>query len=160
MSRHNENSHHQGEGVKLVGSPGGLIDLLINDNDLNKWVMEHIVNEGPKHKQVLTALLLKRLHALVLSVENSTGTVFALQKGHKLTSGKEGKGDVLPITIPINPGTGVDAEKIAKAVSKAPEHEVLACAIALQVIEWAIKATSKKNVLIDEQLMIWRKNKY
>lgn len=153
MSKHDGKLHHHGEGVKLAGSPAPLIDLLIRDADLNRWATEHIVNEGPKHKQVLTALLLKRLYALVQSVEMSTNTVFALQEGYELTKEKGAKGDVLPVSLPIHLGLGMDAGAVAEAVSKAPGHEVLAYAIALQVIEWAIKATSKKDVLAEARLI-------
>ena len=47
----------------------------------------------------------------------------------------------------------MNANIVAEAVSKAPEHEVLAYAMGLQVIEWAIKATSKKGVLAEAQLI-------
>lgn len=130
-----------------------LIDLLIKDKDLNQWATEHIVNEGPKHKQVLTALLLKRLYVLVQSIEKSTDTEFVLQAGHELTNEKGGKGDVLPVSLPIHLGPGLDVKKVAEAVSKAPEHEVLAYAMGLQVIEWAIKATAKKSALAKAQLI-------
>jgi hypothetical protein len=153
MSKHDDKPHHKSEGVKLVGSPAPLIDLLIKDADLNHWATEHIVNEGPKHKQVLTALLLKRLYALVQSIEKSTDTVFVLQEGYELTKEKGGKGDVLPVSLPIHMEPGMDAEKVAEAVSKAPEHEVLAYAMGLQVIEWAINATSKKGALAKAQLI-------
>jgi hypothetical protein len=154
MPKHDGKPHHNSEGVKLVGSPAALIDLLIKDADLNQWATEHIVNEGPKHKQVLTALLLKRLYTLVRSIEKSTDTLFVLQEGYELTKEKGGKGDVLPVSLPIHMGPGMDAEKVAEAVSKAPEHEVLAYAMGLQVIEWAIKATSKKAALAKAQLIV------
>jgi hypothetical protein len=153
MSKHDDKPHHKSEGVKLVGSPAALIDLLIKDADLNQWATEHIVNEGPKHKQVLTALFLKRLYALVQSIEKSTDTVFVLQEGYELTKEKGGKGDVLPVSLPIHLGLGMNADIVVEAVSKAPEHEVLAYAMGLQVIEWAIKATSKKSVLAEAQLI-------
>ena len=153
MSKHDDKPHHKSEGVKLVGSPTALINLLIKDADLNQWATEHIVNEGPKHKQVLTALFLKRLYVLVQSIEKSTATPFALQHGHELTKEKGGKGDVLPISLPIHLGLGMNEDIVAEAVSKAPEHEVLAYAMGLQVIEWAIKATSKKSELAEAQLI-------
>ena len=153
MSKHDDKPHHKSEGVKLVGSPAALIDLLIKDEDLNQWVTEHIVNEGPKHKQILTALLLKRLYALVLSIEKNTDAVFVLQEGYELTKEKGGQGDVLPVRLPIHLGPGMDAGKVAEAVSKAPEHEALAYAMCLQVIEWAITATSKASSLAEAELV-------
>jgi hypothetical protein len=145
MPKHNEKPHHAAEGIKLVGSPAPLIDLLFKDQELNAWVTAHIVNEGPKHKQVLSTLLVKRLYALVLAIEKSMDEVFALQKGHEITSDKNEKGDVLPITIPINLDPGMDSRKVVEAIAKAPEYEVLAYAMGLQVIEWAINATSKSR---------------
>jgi hypothetical protein len=153
MSRHDDKPHHKSEGVKLVGSPAAMIDLLIKDADLNKWATEHIVNEGPKHKQVLTALLLKRLYALVQSIEKSTDTEFVLQEGYNLTKEKGVKGDVLPVRLPVHLSVGMNADIVAEAVSKAPEHEALAYAMGLQVIEWAIKATSKIDRLAEARLI-------
>jgi hypothetical protein len=153
MSKHDEKPRHKSEGVKLVGNLAPLIDLLINDAELNQWATEHIANEGPKHKQVLTALLLKRLYALVESIEKSTDTLFVLQEGYELTQQKGSKEDVLPVSLPIHLGPGLDAKKVAEAALKAPEHEVLAYAMGLQVIEWAIKATSRKSVHKDVSLI-------
>ncbi len=42
---------------------------------------------------------------------------------------------------------------MVEALSKAPEHEMLAYATGLQVIEWAIKVTSKKCALEKAQLI-------
>lgn len=153
MSKHDSKPHHKSEGVELVGSPAALIDLLIRDQDLNKWATEHIVNEGPKHKQVLTTLLLKRLYALVQAIEKSTDTEFSLQEGYVLTEEKGKMGEVLPVTLPIHLAPGLSAKKVLEAVSKAPEHEVLAYAMGLQVIEWAIKATLEKAVLAEAALI-------
>jgi len=153
MSKHDSKPHHKSEAVELVGSPEALIDLLIKDMDLNKWATEHIVNGGPKHKQVLTALLMKRLYALVQAIEKNTDTEFSLQEGYVLTEEKGKVGDVLPVRLPIHLDRGLDAKKVLEAVSKAPEHEVLAYAIGLQVIEWAIKATSKNSTLAKAQLV-------
>ncbi len=153
MSKHDDKPHHKSEGVKLVGSPAALINLLIKDAGLNQWATEHIVNEGPKHKQVLTALLLKRLYVLVQSIEKNTDTEFVLQDGYDLTKENGGKGDVLPLPLPIHLGLGMSADKVVEAVSKAPEHQVLAYAMGLQVIEWAIKATSRKDVLAEARLV-------
>ena len=142
MSKHENKPHHKSEGVTLAGSPAALIDLLIKDADLNLWATEHIVNEGPKHKQVLNALLLKRLYKLVQIMEKKSGTDFSLLKGHDLIN-KEKK--ALPIQMPIILSAGLDKKKVAKAISHAPEHEVLAYAMCIQVIEWVIKNTEKEE---------------
>jgi hypothetical protein len=47
----------------------------------------------------------------------------------------------------------MNAYIVAEAVSKAPEHEILTCAMGLQVIEWAIKVTSKKDLPAEARLI-------
>ncbi len=56
-----------------------------------------MANEGPKHKQVYSALLLKSIHNLVQSVEDQTGETYTLQKSVMLVSHK----DETSITVPI-----------------------------------------------------------
>ena len=139
MAKHHLNTKHKGEGVKLVGSPKELINLMLKETREKKWVTDELLNEGPKHKQVLNALLLKRLYKLVQTIEKNSKVEFAIQKGHDLVS--EDK-KVLPIQMPIILRRGLDNKKVAKAISHAPEHEVLAYAMCIQVIEWAIKTSS------------------
>ncbi len=148
MSKDQSTHDHKGAGVKLVGSPEKMIDLLIVGDKERKRVGDQIINHGSKHKQVLTALLLKRLFKLVQTIEKSSGTKFVMQEGFELTVEKDDKDKdiVLPIIFPINLGSGVDEKKIIKAISHAPEHEALVYTIYMQVVEWAIKA-STKNVL-------------
>jgi hypothetical protein len=153
MSAHKDKIHPKGKGAPLMGSPSALINLLIKDADLRQWTTEHIDLAGPKHTRVLTALLLRRLYVLVRSIQKTTDSAFALQKGHVLTSKKEDKAVVLPIAMPIHIDRGMHIEDIIQAISKAPEHELLTYAIALQVIEWSIKATSKTETLLERQLV-------
>jgi len=134
--------NHSGEGVKLAGNPEELINLLIADKSERKWALDQIVNEGPVHKQVLSALLLMRLYKLVKTIEKSTGTTFQLQNGLELINDKDEK--VLPVLLPINLSQEMNKEEIANTISHAPEHEALAYAMSIQVIEWAINATTKK----------------
>lgn len=143
MAKHHSENQHKGEGVKLIGSPEELINLLIKDEKANKWVTNEIENEGPKHKQVLNALLLKRLYKLVITIETESNTKFILQKGYELLKEKEDE-KIIPILLPINLGASADTEKITGAISHAPNHETLAFAMFLQIIEWAIKVKSKK----------------
>ena len=145
MPKHHPKPHHKGEGIKLAASPEELISLLIADAAERAWANNQIANEGPRHKQVLSALLLKRLYKLVQVTEKSTGTAFELQKGYEIVKEKEEEVVTLPVSIPINLGAGADKEMIAEAVTHAPEHESLAYIMALQVIEWAIKAAPKNS---------------
>ena len=134
--------NHKSGGVKLVGSPEELIDLLITGPSEKKWASDQIVNEGPIHKQVMNALLFMRLYKLVKTIEKSTGTPFELQNGLELINDKDET--VLPVLLPVNLSQEMDKEEIANVVSHAPEHEALAFTMCIQVIEWAIKATAKK----------------
>jgi len=142
MSKDNSNKDHNGEGVKLVGSPEKIIDILITGNKEKEWAADLLINHGSKHKQVLTAMLLKRLYKLVETIEKNTGAKFVMQEGYEFSTEKD---EVLPILMPINLGTGIDAEKIMKAISHTPEHEALAYAIYMQVVEWAIKSLVKND---------------
>ncbi len=44
--------------------------------------------------------------------------------------------------MPIILSSNANQKKVAKAISHAPEHEALAYAMYIQVIEWAIKNTT------------------
>ncbi len=133
---------HRGEGIKLVGNPNDLVDLMIADPADRKWAMEQIVDEGPKHKQVMNALLFMRLDKLVKTVEKSTGATFELQNGLELINDRNQT--VIPAELPVNVAIGKSREEIANAISHAPEHEALSIAMCLQVIEWAISTISEK----------------
>ena len=140
MSKHHEKEDHHGESVKLVGSLDELVHLIIKDPKEQMWATDELTNKGPVHKQVLSGLLLKRLYQLVATIEKSSGTLFSLQDGYELSIAHHNDGKVLPVKMPVNPGSDFDEQKIADAVSHAPAHEVLAYAMCLQVIEWSIKA--------------------
>jgi len=144
MSAHHQKHHHEGDGVKLIGTPIELIDLVIPGDNERKWAIEQIDNEGPKHKQVFSALLLNRLFRLVRTIEKNTGTQFELQNGYELFKESDKNETALPIELPINLGTDLAKKEIADAISHAPEHELLVYATCLQVVEWAIKTTDKK----------------
>ena len=133
---------HRGEGLKLVGNPDALIDLMIAGPAERKWAMEQIVDEGPKHKQVMNALLLMRLEKLIKAVEKSTGSSFELQNGLELINDKNQV--VIPVELPVKVGIGHKREDIANAISHAPEHESLSIALCLQAIEWSISARNQK----------------
>ena len=133
---------HRGEGLKLVGSPADLVDLMIAGTEQRKWAMEQIVDEGPKHKQVMNALLFMRLDKLVKTIEKSTVTKFELQNGLELINDRQQT--VIPVELPVNVGLGNSREEIANAISHAPEHEALTIAMCLQAIEWSINAISEE----------------
>ncbi len=130
----------KGVGVELVGSPDALIKRLIKDQGEEQWVTEEITNGGPAHKQVLSALLLKRLYTLVKTLEKKLGTAFELQKGYEVESFTHDDERVtMPIALPLNAGTRADKQRIVATVAAAPLHELLVYTLCLQVIEWGIK---------------------
>ena len=141
-----DHSNPKGAGVKLVGNPKELISVLIADSSEKKHAIKQILNGGPKHKQVLSALLLKRIYKLMQAVEKSNATTFNMQKGYDVTLEKHDKEHVLSIPFPITIGTKINKEKIVTAISQAPEHEALTFVISLQVIEWAIKELGNKDI--------------
>ena len=132
------------EGLKLVGNTSELIGMMIADPEERTWASEQIENHGPAHKQVLSALMLKRILKLIKTIEKSTGVPFVLQDGYELTIEKDKKSTVLPINIPIITDPGKDKMKIAEAICEAPRHEALTFAICLQSLEWAIKTMIQK----------------
>jgi len=140
MSKHHKKENYSGEGVKLVGSLDELIHLIIKDPQEQMWASDELTNKGPVHKQVLSALLLKRLYQLVKTIEKSSGATFLLQDGYELRLEDHKDVQVLPVKMPVNLGSNFDEQKIADAIAHAPVHEVLAYAMCLQVIEWSIKA--------------------
>jgi hypothetical protein len=131
-------------GSKLVGNPSALIQLMIPNADKQREAADQIMNEGPGHKQVLSALLLNRLSKLVETVEHNVNNKFTLQNGSVINVEKDGNNNVLPILFPINLDSNFDIEEVAEAISHAPEHEALAYGMCLQVIEWSIKSLAKK----------------
>jgi hypothetical protein len=138
MSKHTSKHNNEGEGTRLIGSPEELINRLITGESEKNWALNQLVNEGSKHKQVLTALLLNRLYKLILTVEKNTEETFELQEGFPL-AGLNGDGEILfPLQIPLNLGKDAKTEEIIEAISHASKHEALAFAMAVQVIEWVI----------------------
>ena len=138
--------HKQGVGTELMGAPDELIKLIIKEPSDQKWVIKEISNEGPPHKQALTALLLKRLYKLVKTMEKSSGSVFVLQKGSTVNTFTHEEAEVvMPVDIPVNLRGKVNKEEVIDTVSHAPLHELLAYTMCLQVIEWGIKTAGAEN---------------
>ncbi len=145
MSKDHNKHEHKGEGLRLVGNPEKMINLLLSSPVEKEWVTDEINNHGPKHKQVLTALMLRRLLKLVQRVEQTTGTKFTAQEGCKLFVTKKDEELLLPIRLPVHKGINTDVQGVVDAIAHAPEHEALAFAMYLQVVEWAIETLGKKK---------------
>jgi hypothetical protein len=138
MPKDHIKKHPKSVGADIIGSPDKFIKMLIEDTEQQDWAIDQLNNEGPAHKQMLNAILLKRLFKMVAVVESSTGSKFTLQNGIDITTEK--KETLIPISMPLNIGTKINKEDIIKIIVQAPDHEILMKAITLQVIEWSIKA--------------------
>jgi hypothetical protein len=147
MSKH----HKKGEGVKLVGSPVELINLLLKNQNDRKETMDQLTEHGPKHKQVVAALLLKRLYKLATSVQKISGRSYVPQKGFELTLAEENETFTVPTPLPVQVSSNYSKEKIVKAISHAPVHEALIFTLCLQVVEWSIVALAKPVTPSEEQ---------
>ncbi len=144
MPQNHAKHHLEQERVKLIGIPKEMINLMIPGGNEIDWATDQIENEGPKHKQIFSALLLQRLYKLIRATEKSTGKKFELQQGYELFKDNGEEESAMPLEIPINMGTGLEKKQIADAVSRAPEHEILIYGMCLQTIEWVIKVTENK----------------
>ena len=127
--------------LKELGSAKALVNLMVKDGGDSKWVTNELEREGPKHKRILTVLLLKRLNTLVKALEKKNAAEFTLYKGILIPVEDSEKS--FPISFPIAIGSSKEKEKIARAIAHAPGHEILAYAVCLQAVEWAIKTTGK-----------------
>jgi hypothetical protein len=146
MPKHHEEkkAHKKGAGLKLIGSPDEIIDILIDAPEENKWALNQIINEGPEHKQVHSALLLKRMYKLVQSVEKISGNSFSSQKGNEVISEEYEHGKAIPVQIPFSVVSRDRAGEVLKVLSHAPEHELITFAALSQAIEWNIKTLAEK----------------
>jgi hypothetical protein len=140
---HEKKPHKKGVGVELIGTPDELINLLVKDQAERTWALDQVINEGPDHKQVYSALLLKRLFKLVKAIERSTGTPFEVQKGNSIVGQRPEHEEPIPIALPLT--NGVRSEEISEILGHAPAHELVAFGALLQGVEWGIKAMDKKH---------------
>lgn len=145
MAKHaHKKEHVKGKGAELVGKPDGIINKIISGKEERNFALDEIVNEGPAHKQVLSALLLNELNKLVQVIEKNSGSSFKLQRGTTVVIEKHEEETELPVALPVN-GNKATKDAIAETVSHAPMHEAILFALSLQAIEWSIKTLSNKN---------------
>ena len=131
-----------GAGVELFGSPDELVKLITTDKKEREMALESITQEGPPHKQVYSALLLKTMHRLVKELEKHSGEKFAPADGIRLESEKDEVEVPIPLVSPVI--TKQEANKIADMLSHSPAHEIAAFNTLLQAMNWGIK-TLKAN---------------
>ncbi len=141
MSKHFK---EENEVLNLIGSPETLLSLMVKKKADRDWAMTELQQGGPRHKQVYSALLLHRMHALVNAVEKQTSASFSVQKGTYLTSHKDEVEVPLPLALPsLNKGY---QQEIAEALSPAPAHEIIAFNALLQAIEWSLAALAESRL--------------
>jgi hypothetical protein len=146
MPKHHEKKpHKKGVGIELIGTPDELINLLVTDQGQNTWALDQVTNEGPEHKQVYSALLLKRAFKLVKSIEKSTGIPFEAQKGNRIIALRPEHEETIPIALPLSNGYRAHEQEITKVLSHSPGHELVAFGALLQAVEWGIKVMDRKN---------------
>jgi hypothetical protein len=144
---HGKKPHKRGVGAELIGKPDELINLLVKDPEEKTWALDQVINEGPDHKQVYSALLLKRVFKLVKSIEKGTGTRFEAQKGNVIVAHRPEHDETIPIALPLSNGHRAQEEEITKVLSHSPGHELVAFGALLQAVEWGIKAMTGAMVV-------------
>ena len=145
MSKDHTEHKKSSKAIELVGSPAGLINLLITNPDHQKKATSKLINKGSEHKKVLRTLLLSRLLKLVRTIEKSSGTKFSMQKGYELVTKKDKANGKLSLALPINLSPGLDEKKVIKAIAGASSSQTLWYALNIQVLEWAAKASANKR---------------
>jgi len=138
----NMSKHHQKQEndlqllTPLPDNSYELVKGIINEQDWQEWAISELMNSGPRHKQVYSALLLGRMHVLLQAIEKIGKSSFTLQAGEETTSLKE------EVTVPVPlPYTVADKDKfdaISEITSHSPSHEIIAFNTLLQSIEWSI----------------------
>jgi hypothetical protein len=121
-----------------------MINLMIEGNEDRAWATTQIEHEGPKHKQIMSALMLKRLYKLIRNIERASGTKFEPAAGYELVKTKDEVETLIPVALVVDLGSDADKQKVAECISMAPEDESVAFAMYMQAIEWGIKATGQK----------------
>lgn len=147
MPKHHEKQLHEPGVAALVGNADELINRLITDKDGKEWAIEEITTGGPEHKQVYSALLLKRMYALIQALEKSSGTNFIAQKGVEIVSAKDGT--IIPVQLPASVVNKQQLKQVAEAIAHSPGHELAAFNILLQAIEWSIKTIATTTATTD-----------
>lgn len=145
LKHHDKNHHEKNAGAEILGTPNELINLLVADKEENEWAVAQVINEGPAHKQLYSALLLKRMYKLVDTISKNAGEKFSAQKGYDTLSKKHEHELTVPVQLPASAVGKVNSEAILELASHAPEHELVAFNTLLQAIEWSIKAVAKNN---------------
>jgi hypothetical protein len=140
MPKHHK-ERKEGIGSDLIGIPDELIKLIVRNEKEKEWALDQVVNEGPGHKQVYSALLLKRVHVLVRSVAKQTGKAFVPQKGGIVISNKDKK--EIPVPLVLKELNKKEQAAIMQIFSHSPAHESVAFNSLMQAIEWSISALNE-----------------
>jgi hypothetical protein len=99
---HKGKLHSKDKSTDLGGTPDELVNVMIDNQKERNWALDELTNEGPHHKQVLTAALLNQLNKLVKAIELKTDSSFVLQHGNEIILEKHKHKMMLPIPVPID----------------------------------------------------------
>ncbi len=144
MSKHHQQPEHEPAlAASLSGNAYELVETLVCEADWQEWAIAELSNGGPRHKQVYSALLLARMHNLVLSIEQITKSRFKACEGLETESLKDE--GTIPVALPFTVAGKEAFDATAEAVSHAPAHEIFAFNTLLQSIEWSIAALAKPS---------------
>ncbi|RZM21597.1 MAG: hypothetical protein EOO88_32460 [Pedobacter sp.] len=127
---------HTGDGQQLIALSAELIKTMIPGKKQRDTVLNEIAEGGPAHKQVLSALLLEKCNQLLQKVSSISGQEFQ-QNGISVPGSKEDPETPLPVLLAVDK-SATNAGEISTAIARAPAHESLAYAMAIQVIDWSL----------------------
>ncbi len=116
----------------------GLLALFIKKKEDREWAHEEIVYGGPRHKQVLSSLLLSKAFDLITQTEQRTGETFTPVKNTPVFNHKYEEEYTMPVDAILSEDND-DREAIAEMISKAPDHESLVYLMVLQAMDWALQ---------------------
>lgn len=136
---HRQPYHTHKAGEKLIGFPNEILNLLFPETDEAEWAMENIINEGPPHKQIRSALLMKGVAELLQAVSRVTGQQPEFVKGHEIEADDHHEFEEYSYSLHL-PEEFLAAVKDRKAVLReigmgAP-HDVLRDMVLLTAMHW------------------------
>jgi hypothetical protein len=152
---HHPPHHMHKAGEKLVGFPNEILNLMFPEADEAEWALENIINEGPPHKQIRSALLMKSVANLLQSVSKVTGQQPEFVPGHEIQADDHHDFEEYSysIQLPEEILTAVkDRRAVLREVGMGAPHDVLRDVILLTAMQWMQAQLSKiQNTNNDEK---------
>ena len=143
---HNNHPHHHHPhqedraGENWVGFPDEILNKFFPEADDAEWAIENIINEGPMHKQVRNALLMKEVANLLSAVAKLTRQQPEFISGIEVEQEKHHHHHdeyVYPIQLPEEILNAVnDRKKVLLEVGAGPHEDVLRDSVLLIAMHW------------------------